>query len=85
MRTFAYTAAYFIFLSNSDAQKLITSQVSYWNSKRLEGLGKSGSNGVITEPMSKTRLSRARTYLHTKEQPAVLSKKKEEGYCNQVY
>ena len=65
--------------------QLITSQVSYWDSKRLEGLGKSGSNRVITEPMSKTGLTGPQTYLHTKEQTAVLSKKKEEGYCNQVY
>ena len=58
-----------------NAPHLITSQVSYRSSKRLEGLGKSGSNRVITEPMSKTGLSKL-TYICTKEQTAVLSKKK---------
>src|SRR5882762_11356362 len=40
--------------------RLTTSRVSYWGSKRPGGLGKSGSNRVITEPMlSKTGLSKA--------------------------
>jgi hypothetical protein len=77
MHTFAYTAAYFIFLSNLDPRTPLEMALSEaiekicsvtLRSKRLEGLGKSGSNIVITKPMSKTRLRRASnlpTY-HTK-------------------